>query len=82
MEKRLRLRSQTWQRHHGFSESLRESDERGKNVHIGVVGESCELSPFAVCKLEKVSVMLLVGIFPFFNSGEKGKPLNTPYRVP
>lgn len=40
VEKRLRLRIQTWQRHHGLSEPLRESDERGENVHAAAAGES------------------------------------------
>lgn len=42
VESRLRLRIQTWQRHHGLLEPLRETDERGENVHIGVTGESNE----------------------------------------
>lgn len=37
---RLRLRIQTWQRHHGFSGPLRESEERGENVRAGSAGES------------------------------------------
>lgn len=36
---RLRVRIQTWQRHHGFLEPLREWDERAENVHILLVGK-------------------------------------------
>lgn len=59
MEYPLRLRIQTWQRHHGFLEPLRESDERGKNVHIGVVGKSNENS---LCNMEIAThIMQLFG---------------------
>ena len=39
VEYRLRLRIQTWQRHHGLLEARRESDERGENVDVGAAGE-------------------------------------------
>lgn len=48
VEKRLRLRIQTWQRHHGLLEPLLETDERGDNVHVGVAGESNEPLPCVV----------------------------------
>ncbi|KAI3356075.1 hypothetical protein L3Q82_017338 [Scortum barcoo] len=37
VEKRLRLRIQTWQRHHGLLQPL-ETDERGDNVHAAAAG--------------------------------------------
>lgn len=36
----VRMRTQTWQRHHGLLESPPEKDERGDNVDAGAAGES------------------------------------------
>lgn len=58
METRLRLRIQTWQRHHGPSEPLRESNERGENVHVDAAGESNGPSLRVTCKLLRVPEML------------------------
>lgn len=76
VENRLRLRIQTWQRHHGLLEPLQESDSRGENVRVGVAGELKE--PFCVsCKSAAAFCDISVSnggcLCPFRDSGGKKK---------
>lgn len=51
VEIRMRLRIQTWQRHHGLLDPLQEKDERGDNVRAGAAGECAW--PSVLCRVER-----------------------------
>lgn len=81
----VRLRIQTWQRHHGLSEPLRESDEGGENVHAGVAGESEQNLLCVSCVFSSPSSPLLPLSFPlrtvFACEEEKQSIQSAPLRV-
>lgn len=76
MENHLRLRIQTWQRHHGTSEPLRESNERGENVRVDVAGESNESSLRVTCTLLRLPVMLREAVRVRFILNPRGKQIH------